>query len=316
MKFFPALYCCVPINTDRRLWSSAQVLERIVVRRDHACTRTGFDRHVAYRHALFHIKRVYSIATILNYVTRTAVDSNFSDDGENDVLCAHPIRNSTIDVNRQCFRFALQQALGRENVPNLGRADAEGEGTECSMRTGMAVAADDCFAGLRRAEFRPYDVHDAPMRAAISIQVEPEVTTVLLHLSYLVRRAFGNHFQIFKTGYRRRRNRMIDRGQSKFRMEYRQTFLFEQRKRLWRRYFMNNVQVNIQNRRCIGSFGYNHMVGPNFVKQTLRHMLARLMSGSSADVAPRLLLRSNRFITSRHARLPASTMSTLAPRPR
>ena len=38
-------------------WRPLQILESGVVGRDHACARAGFDRHVADRHAAFHIER-------------------------------------------------------------------------------------------------------------------------------------------------------------------------------------------------------------------------------------------------------------------
>ena len=59
-------------------------------------------------------------------------------------------------------------------MPDFGRADAEGEGAECAVRRRMAIAADDGLAGLRRAEFRTDDVHDAALIAVETEQFDAE----------------------------------------------------------------------------------------------------------------------------------------------
>src|SRR5256886_3838989 len=48
-------------------------------------------------------------------------------------------------------RLALQQALRREHVADLGGADAEGQRPEGAVRAGVAVAAHDGLARLREA---------------------------------------------------------------------------------------------------------------------------------------------------------------------
>ena len=59
------------------------------------------------------------------------------------------------------FDLALQQALGRKHMLHLAGADTECQRAECAMRGGMAVAANHCHAGLRKAQLRPDDVYDA-----------------------------------------------------------------------------------------------------------------------------------------------------------
>ena len=44
---------------------------------------------------------------------------------------------------------------------NFARADTESQRAECAMSRGMAVAAHDSHAGLRKPQFRPDDVYDA-----------------------------------------------------------------------------------------------------------------------------------------------------------
>jgi hypothetical protein len=71
-------------------------------------------------------------------------------------------------------------------VSDFRGADAEGEGAEGAMRARMTVAADDGHAGLRGAEFRADDVHDAAPRVAHAEQLDTELGGVLFELAHLL----------------------------------------------------------------------------------------------------------------------------------
>ena len=101
-------------------------------------------------------------------------------------LAVTPAAQLALDVDREGLRLALQQALGREHVADLGAADAEGEGAECPVRARMAVAANDGHAGLRRAELGTDDVHDAAPRIAHAEQLDAELGAVALQLAHLL----------------------------------------------------------------------------------------------------------------------------------
>ena len=101
-------------------------------------------------------------------------------------LAVTPGRQLALDVDGEGLRLALQQALGREHVADLGGADAEGEGAEGTVRAGVAVAAHDGHAGLRGAEFRADDVHDAAPRVAHAEQLDAEFGGVALELAHLL----------------------------------------------------------------------------------------------------------------------------------
>src|SRR5260370_10020034 len=58
-------------------------------------------------------------------------------------------------------------------------ADAEGQRTESAVRGSVAIAADDGETGLRDAEFRADDVHDA----LIAAEHVEEAHTVLLAIA-------------------------------------------------------------------------------------------------------------------------------------
>ncbi len=117
-----------------------------------------------------------------------ARDADLADDRENQVLGGDRRLQPAVHVDGERPRATLQQALRREHVADLGRADAEGEGTECTVRAGVAVAADDGLARLRRAQLRSDDVHDAAPIAAQAEQLDAEFRAVVLELANLLRR--------------------------------------------------------------------------------------------------------------------------------
>ena len=77
------------------------------------------------------------------------------------------------------------QALGRQHVLDLARADAEGERTEGAVRRGVGVAADDRHARLRDAELRADHVHDSLVRGAERVDGDPELLAVALERLHL-----------------------------------------------------------------------------------------------------------------------------------
>ena len=62
----------------------------------------------------------------------------------------------------------------------------------------MAIAANDRFPRLRRAEFGADHVHDAALLAVKAEEIEPELRTVLLHLGDLAGRLFANDRKVLE----------------------------------------------------------------------------------------------------------------------
>ena len=74
----------------------------------------------------------------------------------------------------------LHHALGREDVLDLGGADAEGQRAEGAVGGGVAVAADDRHAGLGDAQLRADHVDDALAVGAEAVELQPELLAVAL----------------------------------------------------------------------------------------------------------------------------------------
>ena len=94
------------------------------------------------------------------------------DDGERHVLGAAARRQHAVHRDAHRFRLALQQALRRQHMADLGGADAERQRPERAVGAGVAVPADDGLAELGQAKLRPDDVHDAAARIAEAEQFD------------------------------------------------------------------------------------------------------------------------------------------------
>ena len=146
--------------------------------RDQAGTRTGLDRHVADRHAFFHRQGLDRAASVFEYVASAAVDADRANDVQHQILGGDSRLQLAAHVDRERLRLALEQTLRRQDMADLGRADAERKRAECTVRRRVTVAADDRHARLGRAQLRPDHVHDAAMRAAPAVQLDAELARI------------------------------------------------------------------------------------------------------------------------------------------
>src|SRR5262249_58400841 len=82
---------------------------------------------------------------------------------EEDVLRVDPRAKLPGDLDAADLGTADREALAREHVAHLARADAERERAEGPVGARVAVAARDRHARLGQAELGPDHVHDALM---------------------------------------------------------------------------------------------------------------------------------------------------------
>ena len=109
----------------------------------------------------------------------------------------------------------------------------------------MTIAADDHLAGLRITQFRPNDVHDALIRAAVTIEREAEFRRILLHgLDLTAGDIVGN--RLCAT---RRRDVVVYRRYGQGRPSHGSAAQPQPLECLRRRNFMHKVQVNVEQRR-------------------------------------------------------------------
>ena len=83
----PARHGFIPRRTFFRCVGAAiHIGVSRIVGRDHAATRTGFDRHITDRHAAFHAHRGEGTAGVFNGMANAARGADFGNHRENDVL--------------------------------------------------------------------------------------------------------------------------------------------------------------------------------------------------------------------------------------
>ena len=167
-----------PLRALRRMGAALDVVEGLLVRRDEAGTRATLDRHVADGHAAFHGKVADRLAAILDDIAGAAGGTGRADDGKRDVLGGDAGAELAGDLDLHVLALALDQRLGGEHMLNLRRADPMREGTESSVRGGVAVTADHGHARQGPALFRPDDMHDALTDIVHRVVVDAEILGV------------------------------------------------------------------------------------------------------------------------------------------
>src|SRR6185437_15193496 len=157
----PIRQCLFPGAPLRSVSPALDVFEGGLVRRHEPGSGAGFDCHVAHRHAAFHRHRPEGAAAIFDDMAGAARGADLADDRQDNVLRADPGAERAVDLDKHVLGVRLNEGLGRQHMLDLGGADPEGERTQGAMRRGVAIAADNCHAGLRQAHYRADDVDNA-----------------------------------------------------------------------------------------------------------------------------------------------------------
>ena len=236
--------------------ATGEILIGGVIGRNETGPRAAFDGHVADGHALFHGERANGGAGVFEDATVAAADADARDEIQDDIFGADAGTQGSIDTDFISERAALQQALRGEDVFHLTGADAERECTECAVRGGVAVTADDGLAGLREALFGSDDVNDALVLAERAVERDAEFVAVLFKLSDL---RFGD---LVDDGQRAimRGDAVIGGADGEIGTAHFDAAFAEAGEGLGRGDFVHKVQVNIQERGGAGALRYDVVV--------------------------------------------------------
>jgi hypothetical protein len=237
-----------------------EIFERGFVWRDHSGAGASFHRHVADGHAAFHAQFADCLAGVFDYVAGAATDSDFSDDGENNVFCSDTVRTLAVHHDVHGFGFRLDESLGGENVFDFAGADTESESAERAVRGGVTVAADDGLPGLSDAELRADYVDDALVFAVHVKQTDAEFFAILfesfkLQLGVLVEDGQG----AIGGG-----DGMVHHGEGEIGATNFTAFGTEPSKGLRGSAFVDQVAVNVDDGRLAGLFA-DDVVIPDFL---------------------------------------------------
>ena len=129
--------------------------------------------------------------------------------------------------------------------------------------------------GLREAEFRSDDVHDAALIALEIEQLDAELGAVLLQLRDLLRGRFDRDRHAAEDLLGAGRTGVIDGGQRAIRPPHLEAALAQHRERLGRGDFVDQMQVDVQHRGRIGGLRHDLVLLPDLLKHGL-HVSAEL----------------------------------------
>ena len=177
--------------------------------------------------------------------------ADFADDREHDVLGCHPKWQLAFYAHQHVLHFFSDKALGGQYVFDLRRANTVGQGAERAMGRGVRVAADhgharQCGALLRADHVNDALTHVVHFEFGDAVLVAVVVQGLHLQTGNLIGNRFNPAFALRRGRYVMVRGRDI--GIDAPRLAPCQTQAFE---RLRRGHFMNDVTVDIDQRRSI-----------------------------------------------------------------
>jgi len=105
LELLPAIYGGLEIFAARNEGAAFHVGEGGFIGGDHAGTRAAFDGHVADGHAAIHGEGADGFATVFGDLGVAAADTDFTDDGEDDVFRSDTL--GAFAVNQDVKRFGL-----------------------------------------------------------------------------------------------------------------------------------------------------------------------------------------------------------------
>ena len=135
--------------------------DRRVVGRDERAACARLDGHVAQREPRLDRQIGDGRAAELDGKPARALRADAADDHQDEVLGRRPERQVPVDPDAHVAGQPVDERLRGQHMLDLGRADAEAEGTQGTIGGRVAVAADDHHAGPDHAVLGRDDVLDA-----------------------------------------------------------------------------------------------------------------------------------------------------------
>ena len=166
-------------------------------------------------------------------MTRAARHADVTDNGQDQILGRDTRAQAAGHLDGQRAGLSLQQALGRQHVPDLGGADAEGQRAEGAVGTRVAVTADNRASGLGEPELRADHMNDPAVRARDAVQLDAEVGAVVLERSQLPGGGAVRRRQAFVEQSGQSRSGVIHGGDSALRSPHAGPGFPQHGERLW-----------------------------------------------------------------------------------
>ncbi len=194
-----------------------------------------------------------------------AAGADLADDRQDDVFGLEARAQPARHLDAQRVRAQpLPERLRRQDMLDLARADPKGQRPKGAVGARVAVAADDRRARQRQAQLGTDHVHNPLLPALDVVERDAKLTAVGPHrLDLLPRQRVANVELVVG------RHVVIDRGEGQVRPPHPAARQPQPVKSLRARHFMNQVPVDVQERRLVGRL--HDVAIPDFLEQCLGH---------------------------------------------
>jgi len=192
-----------------------------------------------------------------------------ADNMQDDIFGLNASGQSALDAYTHVSRLAGPQTLGGEDMLDLARANAVGEGAESAVGGGVAVAANDGHPGLGAALFGPDDV-DNPIA---DVTHGKKLDAVFGHIAgegFELQSGLGVFDPGKPLGLTFGRRVVVGHRQGEIGSPHAPVRRLEPSKSLGGGDFVDQVEINIKKRRPVRLAG-DHMGVPDFVVKRFSH---------------------------------------------
>ena len=253
----------IPKLARRREGTPAHIVDGGIVHRHETIPRTGFDGHVAQRHARFHGERLHGRPRVLDGMASRPGRADGANDGQRQILGANASAQFALHLHPQVAALALRQALRRQHMLHLRRANALRQSSEGAVRRCMRIPAHDGHPRQRRPLFRADHVNDALAHIRHLDLANGEPLAVLVQRLHLrLGHRIGN--PIDARGAIGGGHVVVRRRQIRIPPPRLPPSQGQPLERLRRRHFVQQMAVDVEQRHAVAALGHSMRI-PNLV---------------------------------------------------
>ncbi len=146
---------------NRAVNTSLDISHRLFVYRENAVLGTGFNRHVADRKAVIHRQGCNAVTRKLHRPVQRAIDADFADDVQNDILTGDIFRQRTRQMKANRGRNLEPCLAGCHAGGQIGRTHTGGKRAQRTVGAGVRIRADNQLTRSDKALFRQQRMFNA-----------------------------------------------------------------------------------------------------------------------------------------------------------
>src|SRR5690554_2100251 len=246
----PVLDRSIPLLTYRREWTPFYVVNGFIIYGNHTYPGTRLNRHIADCHSAFQAQVANNFATKLDGTPIGSGGANLANYRKHNIFGGYARAKFAVHSDQHVFHFLLDKATGSQYMLNFRRADTMSKTTKSAVRRGMGITTNNTHSRKCGALFGANNMNNAlalipDIKLKDAVFVAVLVEGFNLNAGHWVDNAIKALLTICRWHVMIRHCQI---GTDTPGLSPRQA---KPGKRLWRRNFMQQLQIDINQRGAI-----------------------------------------------------------------